>query len=198
MIIIGLTGSIAMGKTETSRMFQRLQIPTYDADDAVHQLYAKGGEAVKAIDKLCPDVIVNGKVDRHKLSQKIIRDPKLIPLIENIVHPLVRKKQTEFVETSKRNGARLIVLDIPLLFETGGENRVDKVVVVSASEDVQKKRALERPGMTPEKLDLILSKQVPDKEKREKADYIVETDKGLEHAFRQVQEIVADLSRRDN
>jgi dephospho-CoA kinase len=194
MIILGLTGSIAMGKTETAKMFQRLGIPVYSADEAVHELYAKSGAAVNPIGALYPDVIVNGEVNREKLSLEILANPDVVGNIEKIVHPMVQQKQIEFITASKRSGAFLIVLDIPLLFETGGDKRVDKTVVVSAPADVQKSRALKRPGMTLEKLDLILSRQIPDEKKRAKADYIVETDKGLEHAFQQVNAVVKDLT----
>ncbi len=198
MIILGLTGSIAMGKTETAKMFQRLAIPVYSADDAVHELYAKNGAAVKPIGDLYPDVIVNGAVNREKLSCKILAEPDVVKNIEKIVHPMVRQKQREFIATSKQTGASLVVLDIPLLFETGGAEHVDKILVVSAPADIQRRRALARPAMTPEKFDLILSRQMPDQEKRAKADYIVETDKGLEHAFSQVNEIVRELTSINN
>jgi len=193
MIIIGLTGSIAMGKTETAKIFERLAVPVYNADITVHELYAKYGAAVKPIGELYPDVIVNGEVDRKKLSTKILDNPGIVDQIEKIVHPLVHEKQQEFITASRQSGACLIVLDSPLLFETGSEGCVDKILVVTAPEDIQKSRALERPGMTPEKLDLILSRQIPDEEKRAKADYIVETHKGPEHAFHQVDEIVKSL-----
>lgn len=194
MIILGLTGSIAMGKTETASMFNRLNIPVYSADDAVHEIYGEKGPAVEPIGVLFPDVIENGQVNREKLSAKILADGKIVKTIENIVHPLVRKKQNEFIEKSRREGKLLIVLDIPLLFETGGQDRVDKILVVSAPPDIQKARALARPGMTPEKFNFIKSKQMPDEKKRAKADYLVETHKGLEHAFNQVKAIIADLT----
>ncbi len=194
MIIIGLTGSIAMGKTETAKMFKRLNVPVYNADEVVHDLYARGGKAVKPISALYPDVIVNAEVNREKLSAKILNDPHVVDEIEKIVHPMVRQKQNEFIAATKKTGAPLIILDIPLLFEKGGETRVDKTVVVTAPADIQRQRALERPGMSPEKLEMILSKQMPDEEKRAKADYIVETDKGLEHAFQQVDRIVKELT----
>jgi len=193
MIIIGLTGSIAMGKTETAKMFKRLNVPVYNADDIVHDLYARGGEAVKPVSALYPDVIVNDEVSRGKLSEKILKNPQVVDEIEKIVHPLVRKKQNEFIAAAKKTGTPLVVLDIPLLLEKGGEALVDKIVVVTAPADIQRQRAMERPGMTPEKFELILSRQMPDEEKRVKADYIVETDKGLEHAFHQVDKIVKDL-----
>ncbi len=197
MIIVGLTGSIAMGKTETARMFKRLDVPVYSADDAVHELYAANGAAVKPIGNLFADVIVNGAVSREKLSLKILENPAIIGDIERIIHPLVRHKQNEFIKNSKQNGEALIVLDIPLLFETGGNELVDKVLVVSAPAEIQARRALARPGMTGEKLELILSRQMPDEEKRAKADYIVETDKGLEHAFAQVRELVDELREKN-
>jgi len=178
-------------------MFKRLGVPVYSADEAVHELYAKNGAAVKPIGSLYPDVIVNSEVSREKLSLKIIDTPDVISDIERIIHPLVREKQNEFIENSKKNGAPLIVLDIPLLFETGGDELVDKVLVVTAPADVQASRALARPGMTREKLELILSRQMPDEEKRAKADYIVETDKGLEHAFSQTRELVNNLLEKN-
>jgi len=194
MIIIGLTGSIAMGKTETAKMFKRLNIPVYNADAAVHELYAKTGAAVEPIGRLFPDVVNNGEISREKLSQKIIQDPGVVDIIEKIVHPLVRAKQNEFISQSQKDGAQLVILDIPLLFETGAEARVDKIIIVTAPAHIQRQRALARPGMTEEKFQLILSRQVPDAEKRAKADYIVETDKGLEQAFQQVRAIVDDLN----
>lgn len=197
-VIIGLTGSIAMGKTATAEMFQRLDILVYNADSAVHELYAPGGAAVEPIAKLYPDAIVNAAVSREILSQKILDNPDVVGELEKIVHPLVRQKQRDFIKKSQDEGADIIVLDIPLLFETGGEARVDKVVVVTAPAEVQKQRALARPNMTLEKFNLILSKQVPDEEKRAKADYIVETDKGLEHAFHQVTDIVNALRQLKN
>jgi len=198
VIIVGLTGSIAMGKTETVGMFKRLNVPVYSADDAVHELYAANGAAVKPIGNLHPDAIINGEVSREKLSLKILKNPAIISDIERIIHPLVREKQNEFIENSRQNGEPLIVLDIPLLFETGGNELVDKVLVVSAPADVQASRALARPGMTREKLELILSRQMPDEEKRAKADYIVETDKGLEHAFAQVRKFVDELLEKNS
>jgi len=197
VIIIGLTGSIAMGKTETAGMFKRLGVPVYSADEAVHELYAKNGAAVKPIASLYPDVIVNDEVSREKLSLKILDTPDVISDIERIIHPLVRRKQNEFIANARQTGAPLIVLDIPLLFETGGDELVDKVLVVTAPADVQASRALARPGMTREKLELILSRQMPDEEKRAKADYIVETDKGLEHAFSQTRKLVNELLEKN-
>jgi len=183
-----------MGKTETAKMFNGLSIPVFSADEAVHQLYAKNGAAVAPIGDLFPDVIINGEVNRGKLSAKILADRNVVDRIEAIVHPLVRKKQNEFIAQSKQDDIPIIVLDIPLLFESGGDANVDKIVVVSAPLDIQRQRALARAEMTPEKLDLILSKQMSDEEKREKADYIVETHKGLEHAFQQVEAIVDELT----
>ena len=197
MIIIGLTGSIAMGKTETAAMFKRLGVPVYSADEAVHELYAANGAAVKPIGSLYPDVIVNAEVSREKLSLKILGNPDVINKIERIIHPLVRHKQNDFIAKARKNREPLVVLDIPLLFETGGNELVDKVLVVTAPADVQASRALVRPGMTREKLDLIVPRQMPDQEKRAKADYIVETDQGLEHAFSQVRQLVDDLREKN-
>lgn len=197
-IVIGLTGSIAMGKTATAELFQRLDIPVYNADKAVHELYAKGGAAVTPIGKLFPDAIIDHAVSREVLIKKILETSDAVADIEKIVHPLVRQKQRDFIEHEIQKGTAIIVLDIPLLFETGGETRVDKVVVVTAPAELQKQRALERPGMTLEKFNLILSKQLPDAEKRAKADYIVETHQGLEHAFSQVEKIVEDLTPPQN
>lgn len=197
-IIIGLTGSIAMGKTATAKLFQRLDIPIYNADKAVHELYAKGGAAVSPIGKLFPEAIIDDAVSREVLIKKILDAPDAVGEIEKIVHPLVRQKQRDFIDRETEKGTTIIVLDIPLLFETGGEDRVDKVVVVTAPAELQKQRALERTGMTLEKFNLILSKQMPDAEKRAKADYIVETHQGLEHAFSQVEKIVEDLTSPKN
>jgi len=198
MIIIGLTGSIAMGKTQTAKMFKRLNIPVYSADAAVHELYAKKGAAVEPVGRLFPDVVINGEISREKLSQIILEAPETVDTIEKIVHPLVRERENEFISRSQNDGTQLIVLDIPLLFETGAEARVDRIIVVTAPAGIQRQRVLARPGMTEEKFQLILSRQMPDAQKRAKADYIVETHKGLEQAFQQVCAIVDDLTATIN
>ncbi|MGD0144340.1 MAG: dephospho-CoA kinase [Rhizomicrobium sp.] len=194
--LVGLTGSIGMGKTETAKMFARLGIPVYDADAAVHALYEPGGGAVLLIADAFPGTVVDGRVDRAELAKRVTADKDGFQKLEKIVHPLVGLQQREFLDQAARNGAELVVLDIPLLFETGGHARVDAVVVVSAPHDVQRARVLSRPGMTPDKLDHILSRQVPDAEKRAQAHFVVETEHGLDHAFEQVKKIVAALHAR--
>jgi dephospho-CoA kinase len=194
MILLGLTGSIGMGKSETAKMFRSLGVPVWDADAAVHALYAEGGAAVGPIGAAFPGTVVGGAVDRQALTRAIAGDATRWRTLEQIVHPLVGAGQAAFLEAARAGGHRLVVLDIPLLFETGGERRVDYVVVVSAPAPLQRARVLERPGMTAEKLDEILAKQVPDAVKREKADFVVPTDQGLEPALRHVREIVRILS----
>lgn len=193
MLLVGLTGSIGMGKSETAKMFARLGIPVYDADAAVHALYDKGGAAIGPVGEVFPDAVVDGRVDRERLSKLVLHDAAAMKKLEEIVHPLVGEAQMTFLREAHAAGAPMAVLDIPLLYETRGETRVDAVIVVSAPEDVQRARVLERPGMTAEKLDRILAKQVPDAAKRARAHFVVETDKGLDHAFEQVKRIVDDL-----
>lgn len=193
-MMIGLTGSIGMGKTETAKMFARLGVPVYDFDAAVHRLYEKGGAAVPEIAKTFPASIVDGKVDRAKLTSIVTADKDAFKQLEQIVHPLVARDQLEFLDDNA--SAEMVVLDIPLLFETGGHVRMDAVVVVSAPAHIQRARVLERPGMTEEKLDHILSRQTPDEEKRAKAHFVIVTDKGLDHAFEQVKMVVAALKER--
>lgn len=193
MLLVGLTGSIGMGKSETAKMFAKLGIPVYDADAAVHAIYEKGGAAVEPLRAEFPDAIVDDAVDRVKLSKLVLNNKDELKKLEAIVHPLVGATQLQFLKDASDAKAPMAVLDIPLLYETGGETRVDAVVVVSAPADVQRARVLERPGMTVEKFEQILAKQVPDADKRAKADFVVETDKGLDHAFEQVQRITEDL-----
>ncbi|MGD0864673.1 MAG: dephospho-CoA kinase [Rhizomicrobium sp.] len=194
--LVGLTGSIGMGKTETAKMFARLGLPVYDADAAVHRLYEAGGAAVPLIAQAFPSTVIDGRVDRAELTKRVTTDKDAFKALESIVHPLVGRQQREFLKQAAEAGAELVVLDIPLLFETGGHARVDAVVVVSAPHDVQRARVLQRPGMTPDKLDHILSRQVPDAEKRAQAHFVVETEHGLDHAFEQVKNIVAALHMR--
>jgi len=195
-LLIGLTGSIGMGKTETAKMFARLDIPVYDADAAVHRLYEKGGAAVPEIAKIYPESIKDGRVDRDRLAKRVTGDKEALRTLEAIVHPLVAREQQAFLTRAQDAGAEMVVLDIPLLFEAGGHARVDAIVVVSAPEHIQRERVLARPGMTVEKLDHILDRQMSDEEKRAKAHFIVETDRGLDHAFEQVKAIVAELHER--
>jgi dephospho-CoA kinase len=191
MIIVGLTGSIGMGKSTTAEMFALEGIPVNDADQVVHDLYR--GEAVAPIGDAFPNTVRDGVVDRQELSRQLSAAPEKFKLLESIVHPLVRKRETEFLDIHKSAGAALVVLDIPLLFETGGEERVDFVVVVSCDPQVQRERVLARPGMTAEKLSMILARQVPDAEKRARADFVIDTGAGLETARSSVREIIATL-----
>jgi dephospho-CoA kinase len=194
--LIGLTGSIGMGKTETAKMFARLGVPVYDADAAVHRLYEKGGAAVPEIAKVFPDTVQDGRVNRELLAKEITASADGFKTLEAIVHPLVAREQMEFLADATAKGAEMVVLDIPLLFETGGHQRMDAVVVVSAPPELQRARVLAREGMTAEKLDHILSRQTPDAEKRAQAHFVIETDKGLDHAFKQVEEAVKALHKR--
>ena len=193
MFIVGLTGSIAMGKSETARMFRENGIPVFDADKTVHALYGTGGEAVELVGELFPGTVFNGEVDRGALSKLVLGDKSALKKLEALVHPLVQSARQEFLNRSRDHGETLVVLDIPLLFETGGADLVDYVVVVSAPPDVQKERALERPGMSLQKFKQILTKQVPDRIKREKADFIVDSSKGLAAANQQVCDIISTL-----
>jgi dephospho-CoA kinase len=194
--LVGLTGSIGMGKSETAKMFAGLGLPVFDADAAVHALYEQGGPAVARIAAAFPGSVKSGRVDHGELARQVGTDASAFAALEAIVHPLVAEAEHAFVEKAKARGVELVVLDIPLLFETGGQARMDAVVVVSAPQEVQRARALAREGMTQERLDGILARQMPDAEKRAQADFVVETDKGLDHAFTQVKKIVAELTER--
>ena len=188
MRIIGLTGSIGMGKSTTLGLFAGEGVPVYDADAVVHQLYE--GEAVAPIEAAITGVSEDGRVNREKLSAHLLRNPQDFKKIEAIVHPLVAKRRSAFLEQAERSGAQVAVLDIPLLFETGGDKSVDAIVVVSAPYAVQRERVLSREGMTVEKFEGILARQLPDEEKRARADFVVDTSKGIDHARTQVQEIL--------
>jgi dephospho-CoA kinase len=192
--LVGLTGSIGMGKTATAAMFAEFGIPVYDSDAAVHSLYAPCGEAVELIEQAFPGTTKDGAVDRAALMAALAKDKDGFTRLEAIVHPLVTKRQRDFIAAHPY--AELIVLDIPLLFETGGDSRVDVVVVVSAPPDIQRQRALARPGMTEEKLAQILARQMPDLEKCTLADYVVDTSEGFAHAREQVRKIVDELKWR--
>ena len=192
-MILGLTGSIAMGKSATAEMFKKLGYPVFDADNAVHDLYTKDGQAAKEIAEIYPDVIINGAVDRKVLIKKIADDQTILPQIEKIVHPLVRSLEKQFTQAHEKAGAKLVILDIPLLFEAGREKDVDIIVVVSANADLQRQRALERPGMTPEKLAMIIARQLPDKQKRARADYVIDTASSLDETFAEVKKLVKKL-----
>ncbi len=191
MIVIGLTGSIGMGKSTTARFFREAGVPVHDSDEAVHRLYA--GKAAPLIEAAFPGTVKDGVVDRALLGSRILGDAAALKTVERIVHPLVRADADAFLAEHRAAGRKLAVLDIPLLFETGGEGRVDRIVVVSAPADIQRERVLARPGMSVEKFEAILAKQVPDAEKRKRADFVVESGGGLEAARAAVEAIVAEL-----
>ncbi|MBU1312741.1 MAG: dephospho-CoA kinase [Alphaproteobacteria bacterium] len=191
MIVIGLTGSIGMGKSTTARMFAEAGLAVNDADAVVHDLYRS--EAVEPIGKAFPGSIADGSVDRQELARQLAADPARFKDLEAIVHPLVRQREAQFVQARQAAGDDMIVLDIPLLFEVGGEKRVDVVVVVTCDPRIQRERVLARPGMTVEKFELILARQVPDQVKRRKADFLIDTGEGMEAARSRVDEIIAAL-----
>lgn len=195
MIIVGLTGSIGMGKSTTAEMFKAEGIAVNDADAVVHDLYR--GEAVAPIEEAFPGTTANGEVNRQALSVELSKDPAAFTRLEKIVHPLVRQKELAFLENQRASGAKIVVLDIPLLFETGGTDRVDAVVVVSCDADIQRARVLARPGMTEEKFEMIKARQMPDAEKRNKADFVIDTGRGMDHARTQVKDIIRILVTRD-
>jgi dephospho-CoA kinase len=197
MFILGLTGSLGMGKSTTAGFFAEAGIPVHDADAVVHHLYE--GEAVAAIEAAFPGTTVGGKVDRVKLATQVLDDPEALRRLETVVHPLVRAAETRFLADAQARGAPIVVLDIPLLFETASQHRVDATVVVSAPGELQRQRVLARPGMTADKLDVLLARQMPDSEKRRQADFVVDTSSGLDAARAQVREIlraVANMPKR--
>jgi dephospho-CoA kinase len=191
MRILGLTGSIGMGKSTTAKLFTEAGVPVYDADAAVHKIYE--GEAAPAIEAAFPGTTVGGKVDRAKLSAKVVHDPAAIKQLEEIVHPMLGASRQKFLEEAERSGAPVVVMDIPLLFETGGEKRVDAVVVVSTDPATQRERILARGTMTNEALDAILARQLPDAEKRKRADFVVDTSHGLDPVRTAIRDILAKV-----
>jgi dephospho-CoA kinase len=191
MIVLGLTGSIGMGKSTTAKMFADAGVPVHDSDEAVHRLYA--GKAVPLVEQAFPGTTASGSVDRLALAGRVLGDAAALKRLETIVHPLVRAEAEAFLAQNLAAGAPLVVLDIPLLFETGGRDRVDKVVVVTAPAEIQNARVLARPGMSEEKLASILARQVPDAEKRRRADFIIDTGQGFDAARAAVDAIVAGL-----
>ena len=193
MFILGLTGSIGMGKSTTARLFAEAGVPVHDADATVHRLYE--GAAAPAIEAAFPGTTADGKVDRAKLAERVLGDPAALRRLEAIVHPLVREAEGRFLADAERRGAAVAVLDIPLLFETGGADRVDAVVTVSAPPEVQRARLLERSGLTPEKLDALIANQLPDAEKRRRADFVVDTSQGLDAARAQVRDILRQVAK---
>ena len=193
MFILGLTGSIGMGKSATAKMFADEGVPVHDADAVVHKLYE--GEATPLIEAAFPGTTQGGTVDRTRLGQRVLGDKEAIERLEQIVHPLVTKARERFLAEAERSGAAVAVLDVPLLLETGGEKRCDAVVVVSAPAEVQRARAFERPGMSEQKLSVILAKQMPDAEKRARADFVVDTSLGFDAARPQVREILKAVAK---
>ena len=193
MLILGLTGSIGMGKSTTAKLFMEAGVPVYDADAAVHQIYE--GEAAPAVEAAFPGTTVDGKVDRAKLSAKVVHDPAAIKQLEKIVHPMLGASRQKFLAEAERSGVPVVVMDIPLLFETGGEKRVDAVVVVTTAPETQRERILARGTMTNEALDAILARQLPDAEKRKYADFVVDTSHGLEPVRARIRDILAEVAK---
>jgi dephospho-CoA kinase len=193
MFILGLTGSIGMGKSTTAKFFAEEGVPVHDADAAVHRLY--DGEATAAIEAAFPGTTAGGRVDRTKLAERVLGNTDARKRLEAIVHPLVRQSETRFLAEARQRQAPVVVLDIPLLYETGGESRVDAVVVVSAPPDVQRERVLVRPGMTAERFEALLAAQLPDAEKRRRADFVVDTGSGFDAARAQVRDILAAVAK---
>ncbi|MBB3811045.1 dephospho-CoA kinase [Pseudochelatococcus contaminans] len=190
--VLGLTGSIGMGKSTTAEFFRQAGVPVHDSDATVHALYA--GRAAALVEAAFPGVVIDGVVDRKKLGERVLGNPEAMRKLEAIVHPLVREEEEAFLEAARRDGAPLVVLDIPLLFETGAEPRCHGIVVVSAPSEVQRARVLARPGMTEEQFELIHVKQMPDAEKRRRADFIVDSSRGLDEAEAQVRDIIRTIT----
>ena len=188
MIILGLTGSIGMGKSTTAKLFAEAGVPVYDADAAVHRLYE--GEAAAAIEAAFPGTTVEGKVDRARLSSRVVHDPAAMKRLEGIVHPMLGASRQRFLDDAERSGAPVAVVDVPLLYETGGEKRVDAVVVVTTTPEIQRERILGRENMSNERLDAILARQLPDREKRARADFIVDTSHGLDPVRARIRDIL--------
>jgi dephospho-CoA kinase len=193
MLIIGLTGSIGMGKSTTLQMFAEQGVPVYDADAAVHAVYSS--TAVPLVEAAFPGTTADGKVDRQKLSQRVLGNPEALKKLEQIVHPLLGAHRQKFLEDAEKGGAPIVLMDVPLLFETGGEKRMDAVIVVSAPAELQRQRVLARENMTADKLDAILARQMPDAEKRKRADFVVDTSRGLEPVRADVKDILAKVAK---
>jgi dephospho-CoA kinase len=197
MISVGLTGSIATGKSEVAKLFSAAGVPVFDSDAEVHSLYAK--ETTRdLLGSVFPDVIVNGRIDRQLLGQRVLGSPDDLRKLESLIHPLVRNRRERFIAHWRKQGSPLVVLDIPLLLETGQEKEVDYVIAVSANEEIQRKRAMARPGMTEEKFASILARQLPDVEKRRRADFVIENSGSMEHLRTQVDALsrkLAELAR---
>jgi dephospho-CoA kinase len=193
MFVIGLTGSLGMGKSTAAGFFAEAGVPVHDADAAVHRLYE--GEAVPVIEAAFPGTTADGKVDRMRLADRVLQDAGALARLEAIVHPLVRKSEERFLAEARAKGARIVLLDIPLLFETGGDKRVDAVVVVSAPPDIQRERVFRRPDMTEEKFAAILAKQMPDAEKRRRADFVVDSSGEFDATRTQVRAILDAVAK---
>jgi dephospho-CoA kinase len=193
MIILGLTGSIGMGKSTTAKLFAEAGVPVYDADATVHSLYQ--GEAVSAIEAAFPGTTADGKVDRTRLSARVVHDPAAMKQLEQIVHPMLGASRQKFLSDAEQAGAPVAVVDVPLLFETGGEKRVDAVVVVTTTPELQRARILVRDNMTPEKLDAILARQLPDAEKRKRAHFVVDTSHGLDPVRARIRDILVEAAK---
>jgi dephospho-CoA kinase len=193
MIVLGLTGSIGMGKSTTAKLFAEAGVPVYDADATVHKVYE--GEAVPAIEAAFPGTTADGKVDRARLSARVVQDPAAIRQLEQIVHPMLGAYHRKFLDDAERSGAPVAVVDVPLLFETGGDKRVDAVVVVTTSPETQRERLLARGTMTKEALDAILARQMPDAEKRKRADFVVDTSHGLDPVRARISDILAQAAK---
>ena len=193
MRVLGLTGSIGMGKSTTAKLFAEAGVPVYDADATVHKVYE--GEAAPAIEAAFPGTTVDGKVDRSRLSAEVVHDPAAIRRLEGIVHPMLRAYHQKFLEEAELSGSAVAVMDVPLLFETGGDKRVDAVVVVTTSPELQRERILARGTMTGEALDSLLARQMPDVEKRKRADFVVDTSHGLDPVRAQIRDILEHVVR---
>jgi dephospho-CoA kinase len=193
MFVLGLTGSIGMGKSTTAKLFAEAGVPVYDADATVHELYE--GEAVTAIEAAFPGTTANGKVDRARLSARVVQDRAAIRRLEQIVHPMLGTSRQKFFADAQASGAPVVVVDVPLLFETGGEKRVDAVVVVTASPELQRQRVLARGTMDDETFNSILAQQMPDEEKRKRADFVVDTSHGLEPVRARIKDILAEVAK---
>lgn len=193
MIVLGLTGSIGMGKSTTAKLFMEAGVPVYDADATVHKIYE--GEAVPLVEQAFPGTTADGKVDRQKLSARVVHDAAAMKQLEGIVHPLLRSHHQKFLDDAERSGVPVAVVDVPLLYETGGEKRVDAVVVVTTSPEVQRARILARENMDEAKLDAILARQLPDAEKRKRADFVVDTSHGLDPVRDRIRDILAQAAK---
>jgi dephospho-CoA kinase len=188
MIVLGLTGSIGMGKSTTAKLFAEAGVPVYDADATVHRIYE--GEAVPVIEAAFPGTTAEGKVDRARLSAQVVQDPAAMKRLEQVVHPMLRAYHQKFLSDAEQSGAPVAVVDVPLLFETGGEKRVDAVVVVTTTPEIQRQRILARANMTQEMLDTVLARQLPDAEKRKRADFVVDTSHGLDPVRARIRDIL--------